>query len=481
MGSVVVLAERHVDAPADTIFALLQPGAGAGWLFDVTCDRLAPGAVISLQLPLSGLNEDGVTILGRIAHLRAPWRLDIVHDLPWRGRLRIRLDDAPSDEGGPGTRLRLLADLDDEGIAWLLRHRGVRVTEPLDPAERPVGLLLSKSGPGAVFAGACEQLAAMAVAEINADGGIRGQRLRLLVGDDATDPATGALEARRLVAAGCRTILAATTSASFARIADELQAAGVLLVHTLMNEGGLGSELRMQLGERPHLQLAAATGPLMDQVGGRRWFLAGNDYVWPRVVHDAAKRVLARGGATVAGEAFAPLGTRDFTPLIERIVATQADLVLSSFVGADLVAFERQCHAMGVREHCGSLALALDEPTRERIGDAAAEGLWGVSGYFEQLDDEHNAAFLARYRGTFGGLATPVSSISEGTYEALHLYAAAARDAGEDEPRVLARTLRSCRSTFARGTVAIEGPETVVQDLFVAQAVPGGFAVDRVG
>lgn len=477
----MVLAERHIAAPADTIFSLLNPGADAGWLFDVSCDQLATGAVVSLQLPIGGPTDDEVTVLGRIARLEAPRRLDIVHDLPWRGRLSIRLNDAPTDAGGAGTRLRLLAELDEEGVAWLLRHRGISVAQPVTPTERPVGLMLSKSGTGAVFAGACEQLAAMALAEINADGGIRGQQLRILVGDDATDPATGALEARRLVAAGCRTILATTTSATFARIADELRDSGVLLVHTLMNEGGRGSELRMQLGERPHLQLAAAAGSAMDRMGGRRWFLAGNDYVWPRVIHDVARRVLAQGGATLAGEAFAPLGARDFAPLIERIVASDADFVLSSFVGADLVAFERQCHAMGVRERCASLALALDEPARERIGDVAAQGLWAVSGYFEQLDDPRNVAFLARYRDMFGELATPVSTISEGTYEAVHLYAAAARSTGDDEPRGLARSLRSCRSTFARGTVTIRGPETVVQDLFVAQAVVGGFAVERAG
>ena len=48
----------------------------------------------------------------------------------------------------------------------------------------------------------------------------------------------------------------------------------------------------------------------------------------------------------------------------------------------------------------------------------------GVSGYFEQLPDAANAAFLRRYRRTFGAFAPPVSSISESVYEAVHLYAA---------------------------------------------------------
>ena len=472
MGDLALSVEQHVDASPDAVFALFGAGTGAGWLFDATCDRVAVGAVVTLRAPLGGSAAEPVEILGRIAAVRAPARIEIVHDQPWRGRLRLRFD-----ADGAGTRIRLSADLDDNGLAWLIRRRGHRLADPPGGGAHPVGLLLSKSGPGSVFAVACENLAAMAVDEINADGGIAGRPLRLVVGDDATDPDVGALEAWRLVAAGCRTVLAATTSATFARAARELRGAGVLLVHALMNEGGLGGELRVQLGERPDGQLRAAVGPIMRSTGGRRWYLAGNDYVWPHVVASAAHRVLAERGGAVVGQGVTPLGTRDFTPLIERITGSGADLVLSSFVGADLVAFERQCHAMGLRERCRSLALALDEPTRERIGDAAATGMWGVSGYFAELPDERNATFLRRYRDRFGRFAPPLSSISEATYEALHLYAAAARRAREDEPRAVARALRRSRSSFPRGDVVVAGPETVRQRLFLAEARPGGFAV----
>jgi urea transport system substrate-binding protein len=252
------------------------------------------------------------------------------------------------------------------------------------------------------------------------------------------------------------------------------------MVQTVMNEGGIGGELRVQLGERPEDQLRAAAGPVMEAAGGRRWFLAGNNYIWPQVVHTAARRVLAEQAGTVVGESFQPLGTRDFTPLIEQILRSGADVVLSAFVGADLVQFERQCLAMGVRDRCRTLAPAIDEPTRERIGDAASTGMFGASGYFEELPGEANEAFVRRYREMYGRFAPPVSSISESVYEALHLYAHAARRAGEDTPAAIARELRSIRhDAFPRGDVAIDGPETFRQSLFVAEARPGGFSVSR--
>lgn len=473
MGGLALHAQTRIESPPDAVFALFGAGSGAGWLFDATCDRLGVGAAVSMQAPLGG---ESVALLGRITALRAPGsspgRIDVRLDQPWSGRLRVLFE-----RDGTGTRVRVVTDLDEAGLTWLMRRRGHPVPDRHGPDEHRIGLLTSKSGLGSVFAGATENMAQMAVDEVNADGGIRGRPLRLVVGDDATDAATGAAEAHRLVRAGCRTLLVTTTSATFARAAAELGPSGVLLVQTLMNEGGLGSELCVQLGERPGAQLEAAAGPLMRAAGGRRWFLAGNDYVWPHVVHAVAWRVLTERRATVVGEGLAPLGTRDFSPLIERILASGADVVLSSFVGADLVAFERQCHAMGVRARCRSLALTLEENTRERIGDAASAGLWGVSGYFEELPGDANRDFRRRYREAHGRFAPPLSSISESAYEAVHLYAAAARRAGEDEPRVIARELRSSRASFPRGAVAVTGPETVRQDLFVAEAVAGGFAV----
>lgn len=467
-----LFAEQQVDAPPEQVFALFGAGSGAGWLFDAQCDRVAAGSVVTLSAPLGGPGVPPVDILGRISVVKPPLRIEIVHELPWRGRLRVLFD--PVDGGR--CRLRLFAELDEVGLAWLMRRRGSPVAESVRPGEHVLGLLTSKSGPGGVFAAATENLAAMAVAEVNADGGIRGRPVHLVVGDDATDPGTGVREAQRLVRAGCRTIIATTTSATFARVSAALPATGVLLVHSLMNEGGLAAPLRVQFGERPHRQLLAAVGSMM-RMAGKRWFLAGNDYCWPRVVHAAARHVLDEQAAVVVGESFAPLGSRDFGPLIDRVLEARPDVVLSSFVGADLVAFERQCHARGVRDQARSLALALDEPTRERIGDQASMGMWGVSGYFEQLEVEENRDLLRRYRRAYGPFATPVSSISESAYEAVHLYASAARRVGPDDSAQVARELRRGTFAFPRGTVSMTAGGGMGQQLYLAEAVAGGFSI----
>jgi urea transport system substrate-binding protein len=470
VGSVVIVADETVAARPDVVYGLFGARQGAGWVFAADCDVLAVGSAVTLHLPV-GAGQAAVDVLGRVASLAPPRQIVIALDQPWRGRLRVRLDQA----GAESTRVSVSAEIDERGVEWLMRRRGWPACQPADDGEHRIGLLTSKSGPGAVFAVACENLAVMAVDELNADGGLHGRHVRLLIADDATDPVPGASEARWLIRAGCRVVLASVTSATFGAVQRAIGDSGVPLVHTVLNEGGGGPGHVFRWGERPADQLAVAAVPLMRTSGARHWFLVGDDYSWSHGAHRAARQVLPQEHGMVVGERFVPLGTKDFEPVIEAITRFGADLVLSTLVGADEVAFERQCLAMGLRSRCKTLSLVLDESTRERIGDSAAAGLWTAFGYFQQLPTAENKAFLARYQDAFGRWAPPVSTLSESTYSAVHLYGAAARQAREDDPGQVAAQLRRLRATLPRGSVELMGPHHIRQQLRLAEASAGGF------
>lgn len=470
MGSVVLVADETVAAPREVVYGLFGARKGAGWVFAADCDTLAVGSVVTLQLPVGG-GQAAVDVLGRVTSLAPPRRIVLALDQPWRGQLRVCLER----DGAGSTRVSVRAEIDEAGVEWLLRRRGWPAQQPADDGDYRIGLLTSKSGPGAVFAVACENLAAMAVDELNADGGLHGRRVRLLVADDATDPDTGAAEARWLVRAGCQVVLASVTSATFSAVQRAIATSRVPLVHTVLNEGGGGPGHVFRWGERPADQLAVAAAPLMRATGARRWFLVGDDYSWSHGAHRAARQVLPAAHGTIVGERFVPLGTKDFEPVIDAITGSGADLVLSTLVGADEVAFERQCLAMGLRGRCRTLSLVLDESTRERIGDRAAAGVWTAFGYFQQLPSATNKAFLTRYRDSFGPWAPPVSTLSESTYSAVHLYGAAARQARQDDPGQVVTELHRLRAVLPRGPVELAGPHEARQRLQLAEASGGGY------
>jgi branched-chain amino acid transport system substrate-binding protein len=473
VGALVVVDEQLIRAPPEAIFEVFGHEPAAGWFFGADCDTLVPGAVVRFELPMGPGAGGLLQGTGRIVTLEPPHRIVVEHETPWRGRVICSIARI-----GGHSRVRLSAEIPEEAVRWLLRRRGVSLAPETEPGEVPLGLLLSQSGPASIFVGASEQLARLAVEEVNAEGPPGGRPLHLVVGDDSTSPALGAAEARRLVEdEGCRVVITNVTSATFEAIRPVVEKAGALLIFSILNEGGSTGNRLFRLGERPAAQLTGAVPRLMAATGGRRWYLAGDDYCWPQAVHRCAHRVVEHAGGTVVGERFAPLGTRDFAPVLEAIQRSGAELVLSSFVGADEVAFERQFYEAGLRDRCHTLAPILEDATREHVGDRAAAGVWSVFGYFEGLPTPANHAFLARYRARFGTCSTPPSSLSEGVYETVHLVARAAHRARTWEPTEVGRALGASTFDGPRGRVRVADPAHFEQDLYLVEAVPGGYAV----
>jgi urea transport system substrate-binding protein len=119
MDSVVLIADETVAARPDVVYGLFGTREGAGWVFAADCDELAVGSVVTLHLPEGG-GQAAVDILGRVASLVPQRQIVIALDQPWRGRLRVRLDQAGADS----TRVSITADIDERGVEWLLRRRG---------------------------------------------------------------------------------------------------------------------------------------------------------------------------------------------------------------------------------------------------------------------------------------------------------------------------------------------------------------------
>ncbi|MDD7939500.1 ABC transporter substrate-binding protein [Actinomycetospora lutea] len=419
MTSTTVAAERTVYLDRHEVFARFGSSEGSGWLFGARCDRVAEGAAVSMRLPAADGAGDGLEILGRFSRVVPGSLLVVEHTQPWPGRLCVRFGSA----GVGRTRVRVRATVPPAGVQWLLHRRGVPLPEPPDDGSVRVGAITTMSGTGAIYSGSAEAMAALAVDEVNADGGVAGRRLSLLTADDGTDAEQAAFEARRMVRLGCRALFVNTTSASFDAVRAAVERTGVLLVHSVINEGGGGSPTVLRLGERPRDQLEALVGPTMRATGGRRWFLVGQDYVWSHGAHRDARRVIDAAGGRVVGEKLTPLGTTDFDAIVEAIPRAGADLLLSSLVGADEVAFERAGVRAGLRDTTRTVSLVLDEATLAHMGEHAAEGLRTALSYFQDGPAAGNAELLARYTDARGAWAPPVTALSETVYEAIHQYA----------------------------------------------------------
>ncbi|MBB3084641.1 ABC transporter substrate-binding protein [Geodermatophilus sabuli] len=474
MAGTMLSADSVVDLPPKVAFGLFGGRGSGSWLLDARCDSVEVGAPVRLTLPNGGHDVDGesVELLGRITAIRPPSMIVVDHSQPWRGRIRLQFD--PS--GPSGTRIRVSVEVSPAGVEWLVQHRGgVIPAPPLRPGVVRIGLIASKTGPAALCVPAAEYLAELAVDEINVEGGLAGREVELLVADDGSNPWTAEREAKRLVRLGCRVIFACVTSASFTAITRSLPDGAALLVHATTNEReNSDSPCVVRIGEQPAAQADAMVGRIMNETGGCGWFLVGQDYSWSFAAHRVTRKAIADAVGQVAGEVFTPLGTSDFSEVIEAIRRSGADLVMSSLVGRDEMEFQRQFAASGLRSETGSLSLLMDESTLENIGPSA-EGIWTAQAYFQDTAVPGNGEFLKRYRSAHGRWAPSVSTLTQTVYEAIHLYARAVHVCPDDHPRQQGRAF--VEAAARRVGAAVGGRDLLSPRLYLAEARMGRFRI----
>lgn len=468
MAELVLNNEVRLNACPSELFALFGSDDHAlGWLFGSEAMALRPGALVRLTLPLGGQTHSTGT--ARVLSWHPNRRIDLAHESPWAGRVVCLFDPVGKD----GTRLRVRVTIDDREMARLGTQLGLLCNVDVDPWEVPLGLLTSLSGSADILGRSTVNCAQLAVEEINADGGVLGRKVKLIVADDSTDPGVGAVAMRRL----CKiphlaAVVGMHSSATYAKTSPIAVRSGIPYLYTPTSEPTAPHPLLIRFGETPLDQLHRALPRLAAQSGGSRWYLAGNDYSWPRAISATARRVIERMGNTVAGESYLPVGASVFEPLLSAIDKCSVHLVVSSFIGQDHIRFQRDFAASGLRSGIRTFAPLMDDALVEHLGESAA-GIWNVLGYFQELDSAENREFLRRYQDRFGSCSAPVSAAAEGVYEAIHTWARAC-DVGRGTDPVALRV--------GLDTTCFEGPRCYRHDrthnsLLLGEATASGVRV----
>ena len=337
------------------------------------------------------------------------------------------------------------------------------------PEELTVALAIPLSGPAGVFGPSCELSARLAVGELNDAGGVLGRRVRLLPVDAGRAPQHVAAEVEALVALGAVDAVVGWHISAVRRALAPRIAGRVPYVYTAQYEGGERTPGVFVTGETPARQLLPAMRLLADSHRVRRWFVVGNDYVWPRSTARAALRYARACGGRVCGQEFVPLGTEDYTEVLRSIDRGAADAVLMLLIGADAVNFNRAYAASGLHQRALRLSTHMDENMLMASGAEATDGLWAAAGYFETLATAESLDFNGRYAARFGVQAPVLSSLGESCYEGFRLLAALADRARSLDVRTLMRTGRAAGYEGPRGAVSLHGNH-LEQPIYLARA-----------
>ncbi|MGG1663347.1 transporter substrate-binding protein [Brevibacillus sp. NRS-1366] len=319
-----------------------------------------------------------------------------------------------------------------------------------------VGMLTALSGVGSNYGIPTKNSAQLAVNEINDSGGLLGKKLELVVGDSGSDPKTASDSAKALLNKNKVDVLfAATNSAERNAILPVAEKTDQLFFYTVLYEGGAYSKNMFINGEVPDQQVVPVYPYMMEQYKGKKWFIVGSDYVWPRKTSEVVNEVVKKANGEVVGEEYLPLGTSNFTSIVSKIQSTKPDFISLELIGSDLIAFMKQFHGMGLHETVKVIALSGDENVVDALGKDGV-GMFISAAYFYDMDTPENKRFLEAYFKANGKDAPKPNFTNVPSYDAVHLWAKAVEKANTLESEKVKEFLTKVSFNGPRGEVSYE-------------------------
>lgn len=298
-----------------------------------------------------------------------------------------------------------------------------------------VGMLIPDTGPAGLFGPSSRNCVEMGVADINARGGVLGRPIEILYADGGLPPAQAAQAALRLWRGRKIDVLVGMHDSAVREAVAGMLKGQLPYIYTPITEGGGCAPATYVIGETPQQQMGPLMPWLAENRNVRKWYLIGNDYIWPRESNAIGKQAIAAAGGEVVGEEYLPFSVDNFDASVSRIRDSGAEGVLITLVGGSCVGFNRTFASFGLPSKILRFATNLEENTLQGIGAQNAENLYSVAGYFSTLPGGPAQEFAERYKSLYGESAAPLNGLAESCYEGLLLMEAMAKQAGSFDPK----------------------------------------------
>ena len=340
--------------------------------------------------------------------------------------------------------------------------------------------ILDQSGGLDIYGKPMVDATRMAVAEMNAAGGLLGREIDLKVYDPQstiqyyTQYATQA-------AAGDRAdvVHAGITSASREAIRPTFARYQVLYFYNVLYEGGVCDLNNFCTGSTP-AQTVEKLVPYTMNRWGRKVYIVAADYNYGQITAQWVQKYVADNEGEVVETEFFPLDVTNFGPTIKKIQAAKPDMVMSALVGGAHVSFYRQYAAAGMNRSVPIASTTFGVGNEHKLISAEeGDGMICAYSYFEEIDTPANRDFVARFKAFMGGDAPALNELAARSYEGAYLWAEAVRRAGTVERMPVIEALRSGISYDGpSGPLTIE-PKTnhALQNVYLAELKDQSFDI----
>jgi branched-chain amino acid transport system substrate-binding protein len=329
-------------------------------------------------------------------------------------------------------------------IRFLARVAAVVViaTAPLTVAAQPVRLgELNSYKVFPAFLEPYKKGMELALAEINAGGGVLGRPLEIVSRDDNGNPGDAVRAAEELLSREKVVMLMGTFASNVGlAVADLAKQRKVLflaaepLTDKIVWEGG--NKYTFRLRASTYMQ-TAMLAPEAAKLAKKRWAIVYPNYEYGQSATAAFKKqmISLQAGGIEFVEQAVPLGKIEPGPVVQALVDAKPDAIFSSLFGADLARFVREGELRGLFKGRPVFNLLGGEPEYlDPLKDEAPVGWW-VTGYpWYAIETREHKLFRDAYRAKFNDYPRLGSVVG---YSAVKAAAAAIRKAGSTDTEKL--------------------------------------------
>jgi urea transport system substrate-binding protein len=295
-----------------------------------------------------------------------------------------------------------------------------------------VGILHSLSGTMAISEKSVVDAENLAIEEINKAGGVLGKQIEVVTEDGASDWPTFNEKAKKLIDQDkVVTVFGCWTSASRKAVKDTFESKNHMLWYPVQYEGQECSKNIFYTGAAPNQQIEPSVDWLLKNKG-KKFFLVGSDYVFPRTANTIIKAQLKALGGEVVGEDYIPLGGTEVTPIITKIKSALPDggVIYNSLNGDSNVAFFKQLQGAGMGpDKYPSMSVSIAEEEVQAIGVDYLKGHYAAWNYFQTVENPVNKKFVEAFKAKYGADRV-VNDPMEAAYLAVYFWKQAVEKAG---------------------------------------------------
>jgi branched-chain amino acid transport system substrate-binding protein len=329
-----------------------------------------------------------------------------------------------------------------------------------------IGVAGPITGPNAAFGAQLQKGAEQAAADINAAGGINGEKIVLTIGDDVSDPKQGISVANKFVADGVKYVVGHFNSGVTIPASDVYAENGILVItpsatNPQLTERGLWNTFRTC--GRDDQQGAVAGGYLAANFKDAKIAVIHDKTPYGQGLADETKKSLNGAGVTEAMYEGINVGDKDFSALIAKMKEAGVSVIYYGGLHTEFGLIERQAADQGLK----ATFMSGDGIVSNELASIAGDAVDGTLMTFapDPRKNPNAKELVEKFRAA--GFEPEAYTLY--SYAALQIVAAAANKVGksDDAQKVAEEIKKSGPWTTAIGDISYDSKGDITRPDYV--------------